>query len=116
MPIELLIEKKQKEYYVTVEKCDRAGKSTLFIEFMLAIIKETLTQYIGEVKQTIITTEDRIKNAHSVFGAKPFSRKDYLLIFKTISTATASRDLKEAVIQKLVKKSGDKNNTTYQFI
>jgi Fic family protein len=115
LPIESLIEKKQKEYYQVLEKCDKAGKSTLFIEFMLSIIKDTLSQYIGETKHTIITEENRLEKAKTIFKTRSFSRKDYMLVFKTISPATASRDLKSAVDKKILRKTGDKNNTIYRF-
>lgn len=115
LPIESLIEKQQKEYYLTLEKCDKAGKSTLFIEFMLEIIKSTLTQYLGEVKHTTITVDDRLEKANAVFAKKSFSRKDYMLIFKTISTATASRDLKYGLDKMQLKKHGNKNNSKYKF-
>jgi len=116
LPIESLIEKQQKEYYLILEKCDRAGKSTLFIEFMLEIIKSTLTQYLGEIKYTTITVSDRLEKAKAVFAKKSFSRKDYMLIFKTISTATASRDLKYGLAKMLLKKEGEDNNSTFKFV
>jgi Fic family protein len=34
VPIESLIEKNQKSYYQILESCDKAGESTLFIEFI----------------------------------------------------------------------------------
>ncbi len=116
LPIESLIEKRQKEYYQVLEKCDKAGKSTLFIEFMLLIIKDTLAKYIAETKHTIITVADRLEKSKSIFKAISFSRKDYMVVFKTISPATASRDLKYAVDKKILKKTGDKNNTIYRFL
>ncbi|RMH64552.1 MAG: Fic family protein, partial [Calditrichaeota bacterium] len=42
-----------------------------------------------------------------------FTRKDYMNIFKDISTATASRDLKKGIELKLFKKEGKKNKTKY---
>lgn len=116
LPIESLIEKKQKEYYLVLEKCDKAGNSTLFIEFILAIIKETLEKYIAETKHTIITGDDRLEKAKTIFKTSSFSRKDYMVAFKTISPATASRDLRSAVDKKLLKKTGDKSNTVYRFL
>jgi len=44
------------------------------------------------------------------------SRKDYLDYFKTISSATASRDLHLGVDKNLLKKKGDKSKTKYLFI
>jgi len=46
-------------------------------------------------------------------GKKAFSRRDYMNVFKDISTATASRDLKKGVALNLFHKTGDKNKTVY---
>src|SRR5690606_1822644 len=43
-----------------------------------------------------------------------FSRKDYMNYFKDISSATASRDLKNAVENGIISKTGDKKTTTYK--
>ncbi|MCB0476490.1 MAG: Fic family protein, partial [Flavobacteriaceae bacterium] len=43
-----------------------------------------------------------------------FSRKDYMDIFKDISSATASRDLKKGVELNLFGKVGEKNKTIYR--
>ena len=115
LPIESLIEKKQKQYYQILGKCDRLGKSTLFIEFMLQIIQECLSEYAGQISGAVSTASDRLAKARAVFRNKYFSRKDYLLLFKIISTATASRDLQRGVLQKLLQKTGDKNHTQYKF-
>jgi hypothetical protein len=42
--------------------------------------------------------------------------KDYLLSYKLISQATASRDLKWAVDNQLLEKLGDKRNTKYKYV
>lgn len=47
--------------------------------------------------------------------SKKFSRKDYLLNFKNISAPTASRDLKWAVENEILNKSGEQRLTEYQF-
>jgi hypothetical protein len=43
-----------------------------------------------------------------------FSRKDYLAYFPTLSTATASRDLRNAAEARIIIKSGDKMKTVYR--
>ncbi len=116
LPIESLIKAEQKEYYKVLGNCDKAGDSSLFIEFMLNIIKKTLDEYSKEYKIPEISFQDRIQYAKQALGNKEFSRKEYSEIQKSISSATASRDLLEACKLKLVKKHGDKNQTKYQFI
>ncbi|MFT5581218.1 MAG: putative HTH transcriptional regulator [Psychromonas sp.] len=49
-------------------------------------------------------------------GESKFSRMDYMNVFKTISTATASRDLKLGVEKGLFEKEGDKAKTNYRTI
>jgi predicted HTH transcriptional regulator len=46
---------------------------------------------------------------------KEFTRKDYMNVFKDISSASASRDLKKALELKLITKVGTKNRTLYQI-
>jgi Fic family protein len=45
-----------------------------------------------------------------------FSRKDYMNLFKELSPATASRDLKKGVDNGLLKKKGNKTKTIYTII
>jgi Fic family protein len=115
VPIESLIEKNQKEYYETLEKSDNAGDSTLFIEYMLGLIKESLEEMAKDIIAVTNIFEDRMAKARSHFEDQLFSRKDYMELFKNISSATASRDLKDGVVDKLLKKSGERNQTRYNF-
>jgi hypothetical protein len=43
-----------------------------------------------------------------------FTRKDYLQAFKTLSTATASRDLNAAVKNGVLQRIGNVNQTRYE--
>lgn len=115
VPIESLIEKNQKAYYETLEKSDKAGSSTLFIEFMLEIIFNSLKEFDSEIIGVVMTSKDRFDKAYENFKNKLFSRKEYMELFKTISSATASRDLKEGIDLGLLTTSGIKNQTKYTF-
>ncbi len=115
LPIETLIKLKQQEYYNVLEKSDKEGSSTSFIEFMLEIIKESLEDLL-KVQNINLTANDRILNFKDIIGNIEFSRKDYLRSFKNISQATASRDLKDAVENEIIEKFGDKRTTRYKFI
>jgi hypothetical protein len=42
LPFEALISQRQQEYYGVLASCDRLGKSTLFIEFMLDVLDKSL--------------------------------------------------------------------------
>ncbi len=47
------------------------------------------------------------------FGINEFSRIDYMRIFKSISTSTASRDVKKGVELRILNSIGNKNKTKY---
>lgn len=47
LPIETQIEKYQEEYYKVINSCNKIGNSTLFIEFMLKMIDETLQELLN---------------------------------------------------------------------
>lgn len=112
LPFETLISKNQKKYYKALSTSDKQGSSTAFIEFMLKIISESLDELLSERIGPISST-DRI-GLFLNSGVKEFNRKKYMDYFKTLSSATASRDLKLAVEEKLIKKIGDKNKTVYR--
>jgi Fic family protein len=114
LPVELIIKQRQSEYYKVLEKSDKSGNSTLFIEFILAAIDEALSMQVNQ-RRAPITAEERIKIFREQFGKNEFSRKDYLEYFKEISAPTASRDLKFAVEQKIIKRRGDKRTAVYNF-
>ena len=115
IPVESLIKDHQKQYYKVLEQCDHAGESTLFIEFSLEMVMKSLEDFMAVFRPKTTTPADRLENARKHFGDKSFPRKDYLELYKTISTATASRDLKAGVDKELLKKSGDKAVTLYSF-
>ena len=114
LPVELIIKQRQSEYYKVLEKSDKSGNSTLFIEFILAAIDEALSTQVNQ-RRAAVTAEERIKIFREQFGKNEFSRKDYLEYFKEISAPTASRDLKSAVEQKIIKRRGDKRTAVYNF-
>ena len=115
IPVESLIRKNQQAYYDALEKSDKEGTSTSFIEFILEIINQTIDEFIKEVDYTPTTPGDRIKYFQKNWKEKSFTRKDYLNSFKTISTATASRDLKDYTDRKILRKEGSLNQSRYFF-
>ncbi|WP_415062013.1 Fic family protein [Bdellovibrio sp.] len=110
---ETLIHQRQREYYKILEQCDRAGDSTLFIEFSLENILKSLEEFKASYRPSKPNISNRIEYAMAHFNGKTFSRKDYLEIHKSISTATASRDLAQAVKDGSLKKMGEKAQAVY---
>jgi Fic family protein len=115
IPMESIVREKQKEYYKVLAQADKAGDSTLFIEFMTKVIFRAAQEFLVAVKPQSQTAKTRLKLAGDHFQKKPFSRKDYLAFHKNISTATASRDLLFGVKQKVLKRSGARALTWYRF-
>jgi Fic family protein len=111
LPFETLISKNQKKYYQALSKSDKEGSSTSFIEFLLQILCDSLDELLEE-RPGPISSLDRIHLFLSS-GQTTFTRKTYMKYYKTISAATASRDLLLAVKENLISKTGDKNKTTY---
>jgi Fic family protein len=112
LPFETLISKNQKEYYKALSESDKEGKSTKFIEYMLKIIDASLSEIL-ETSSKKLSEKDRI-TIFLELNKTEFTRKDYMNYFKDISSATASRDLKNATENKLLEKIGDKKTTIYR--
>lgn len=115
IPFENLIYQTQTRYYEALAKSDKLGKSTPFIEYMLEVIDISLNGLLNSIGNSM-STEDRLKYFSEITTNKEFTRKDYMLVFKEISTATASRDLKAGVDLNYFEKSGDKKNTIYNLV
>lgn len=111
LPFETLISKTQSDYYQALAESDKSGKSTVFIEYMLQIIDQALCNLL-KIHGKPMNSEDRITYFLSL-GKNQFTRKEYMEVFKSISTATASRDLKKAVENGILKVEGAGNQTRY---
>ena len=114
LPFETLINKTQNEYYQSLASSDKAGNSTVFIEYMLHVIDQSLGELLNFNNRTL-REMDRIGYFLKI-SPNQFTRKDYMNIFKDISSATASRDLKKATELNLISKKGKDNQTVYSII
>jgi len=113
VPIEETIKNHQELYYQSLADADNSGKSTVFIEFMLDAINRTLRKTIDESKTGSIDYKKRTDFALGQLN-EWFDRKEYMKINKGISTATASRDLKQLVEDGRIKASGVGRMTKYK--
>lgn len=116
LPLESLIKENQQAYYEILGRCDRAGQSTEFIEFMLGLISQLLAGIVGEPRLNNLNKSDRLYIAQQKFGTRNFQRKEYQTLFKEISTASASRDLAHGVELGLLSRTGDKRMAEYTFV
>ena len=113
LPFETLISNQQEEYYKALAESDNSGKSTKFIEYMLHVIDVSISELLNFNNRTL-NEKDRLEYFVSLKKTE-FTRKDYMDVFKDISSATASRDLKKGSELNLFKKIGEKNKTMYRF-
>jgi Fic family protein len=113
LPFETLISNEQEKYYKALSESDKSGQSTKFIEYMLKVIDISISQLLNFNNRTF-SEKDRLDYFVSL-NKTEFNRKDYMKIFKDISSATASRDLKKGVELNLFQKTGEKNKTIYRL-
>ena len=59
IPIESIIKKNQDKYYIVIQKCNNAGNSNLFIEFMLEVILDAVKEMVKTIQET---TQEKILN------------------------------------------------------
>lgn len=115
LPVEAYIKEHQQAYFRELAVGDISGDGTNFVVFMLALISASLDELIDQTGPVFLNAASRLELAQSALGDRSFTRKDYLSIFKTISTATASRDLQLGVQTGMLEKSGDQRTARYRF-
>ena len=113
IPFETLISKDQEKYYKALSESDKSGKSTKFIEYMLNVIDTSISDLLKYNNRTL-NEKDRLDYFISL-NKSEFTRKDYMDIFKDISSATASRDLKKGLEIGIFEKIGERNKTKYRL-
>lgn len=111
LPFETLISQTQDDYYKSLSLSDKSGKSTYFIEYMLEVIDKSLGSLLN-YNNRILKDLDRLEYFLKL-GIKEFTRKDYMNIFKDLSSATASRDLKKGIELNMFESVGNLNKTKY---
>lgn len=114
LPFETMIGNDQEKYYQALSQSNKSGKSTKFIEYMLNVIDSSINKLLDFNNRTL-NEHDRLEYFISL-DRNEFTRKDYMDIFKDISSATASRDLKKGVQMNVFEKTGEKNKTKYKII
>jgi Fic family protein len=115
LPVEHLVIQNQGEYYQRLAQSDSTGDCTAFIDFMLVQINDALKMLLAGTRSATISPADRLEQFKVRFQGNMFSRKDYQDIFKSISTATASRDLSHGVKTGLLERTGDRRTAVYRF-
>ena len=115
VPLEKVIKEHQAEYYQALEKSDQTGASTPFLEYMMEVINEALRGLINDAQPSSPDYSQRTAFALSVLEDW-FDRKDYRQVCKGISTATASRDIKQMLEEGKIQATGSGRMTKYKKV
>ncbi len=115
LPIEHEIKIEQQYYYNALSQSDKAGHCTAFVKYMLERIELSLQKLVPS-QRVIVSDVERINYFTEHHLTDNFARRDYLDMFKDISSATASRDMRKGVEIGAWKKQGDNRNARYVII
>lgn len=96
LPVEAFILRTVPAYHAALGYADQQGDCGRFITYLMERIDEALTELLA-AQRPMLGAKDRMGTFLAANGAKRFSRKDYRKMFPELSTATASRDLADAV-------------------
>jgi len=115
VPVESVIRDRQQRYYAAIGRSNRLGACTPFVEFSLEALHDALRELVDDLRPEPQTGQSRLDAAREAFATSWFGRADYLRLHKRISTATASRDLRDAVEARRLSRRGDKRLAQYRF-
>ena len=114
LPVESLVQKYQKEYYISINNSNRDGESTEFILFMLRIINETLIELVENKKTTDKMTDkmtdknsERIKLVIKYLSQNNSINNKETQNLLNISEATAKRFLNKLVKENILEAVGE---------
>ena len=79
VPIESLIKDYQDDYYKAINECNNKGDSTIFVEFMLKMIDETLTSLIDNINKELTHRNEYVNKLLEVMDVGiPMSSKEIM--------------------------------------
>ena len=68
LPVETIVKEHQQEYYNVIAKCDAAGNSTAFVEFMLKCLLDTMENYEESAEEETEELHDKLHDKlHDMF-------------------------------------------------
>ncbi len=129
--ISKMLEKRKKEYYSALEKCNRTLEVQQWVEFFSSVVLQaheesmTLLYFIIEKSKMLERLSDKINPRQTkvllrMFAEGPngfkggLSAENYIAITKT-TRATATRDLTDLVEKGALVKSGELRHTRYRL-
>jgi Fic family protein len=113
LPVEAFIHAAEPAYHAALEYADRRGDCGGFIVYLLERIDEALAELLAE-PHPAFGPLDRVAVFLEQAADRTFRRRDYLGTFPELSTATATRDLREAVTGGLLTVEGTGRGAVYR--
>ena len=112
IPIESLIKKYQEDYYTAISKCNVDGNSNEFIEFMLKMIDETVSELLISATQetTQETTQEKIL---SLIKKNPSITQEQLAVELGITRDGVAYNMKKLKEQGKIGRIGSTKNGTW---
>lgn len=62
LPVETIVKEHQQEYYHVIQKCDQAGESTLFVEYMLRCLLDAMANYDDDNAEVQDKIQDKVQD------------------------------------------------------
>ncbi|MBN2343645.1 MAG: Fic family protein [Deltaproteobacteria bacterium] len=116
VPLEFQLKQQQQQYLNTLQVENSRSSLQEFVRFSIYVAYDALFMLLDRMDDSIKNVNDRLAFAKLHFGGERITRKKYMDLFKSIGSATASRDLKAGLDAGLLEKRGAKARTTYAFI
>lgn len=89
LPVESIIKERQQAYYDAIATCNKQGTSTVFIEFMLDAILETIKRTIKQANKEAYTTSPQVKKLLSVMEQEiPYTTRELMELSNIKSRAS----------------------------
>ena len=115
-PLELQFKRNAQAYRSALRGENTHEGQQKFIEFSLGQVSECLKILLDGLDVRSQGADERLLVAKLHFGDRKLTRKEYMMLFRTIGPATASRDLKAGLDAGLLRKKGEKARTEYYFV
>jgi Fic family protein len=113
LPVESFILNTRQAYYAELEFADRQGDCGGFITYLMERMDEALYELLtGD--RPVLSATDRMTVFLRQKTRGRFSRLDYRRSFPELSTATASRDLADAVASNILERAGTGRTAWYR--
>ena len=62
LPVETIVKEHQQEYFHVIQKCDQAGESTLFVEYMLRCLLDAMANYDDDDAEVQDKIQDKVQD------------------------------------------------------